>query len=251
MKDYIIKKKDFTATGRRIISFAEKYKTVIFSVTGLLAACAASIFFWCGNLIFWLSICAAVIVFFCLKFANVEIDSTYVRSGWAGIIHAVFLFTTSILSSENSFLHIGVLAAVIFCTVLYTFIPKISYGLKLNDIEEGISLSDCSDTQYNGFVGILFLYMIIAAIIAVSENNAKENFDFSQEQYVKVTQWNIENHQGNTYYIITCPKGKFAVSPYEYPEIRDINKNTKVKVLLNNVPSYGLLSVKKLEIKNK
>lgn len=251
MKDYVIKKKDFTATGRRIINFAEKYKTVIFSVTGLLAACAASIFSQCGNLIFWLSICAAVIVFFCLKFADVEINSAYVRSGWAGIIHAVFLITTSVLSAENSFLHMGVFPAVISCTTLYTLIPKISYGLKLNDVKEGISLLELKDTQYNGFVGMLFLYLIITTVIIISENNAKENFDFSQEQYVKVTQWNIENHQGNTYYIITCPKGKFAVSPYKYPEIRDINENTQVKVLLDNIPSYGLLSVKKLEIKNK
>lgn len=250
MKDYIIKKKDFTATGRRIISFAEKYKTVIFSVTGLSAACAASIFFWCGSLIFWLSICAAVIVFFCLKFADVEIESPYVRSGWAGITHAVFLIMTSICPVTDSFLHTGVFAAVISCIILYTLIPKISYGLKLNDVKEGVSLLDLKDTQYNGFVGMLFLYMIITIIITISETNAKENFDFSQEQYVKVTQWNIENHQGNTYYIISCPKGRFAVSPYKYPEIRDINKNTQVKVLLG--PGYeGLLEVKKLEIKNR
>lgn len=250
MKDYIIKKDDFAAIGRRIISFAEKYKTVIFSVTGLSAACTASIFFWCGSLIFWLSICAAVIVFFCLKFANVEIDSAYVRSGWAGITHAVFLIMTSICPVTDSFLHTGVFAAVISCIILYTLIPKTSYGLKLNDVKEGVSILDIKDTQYNGFVGMLFLYMIITIIITISETNAKENFDLSQEQYVKVTQWNIENHQGNTYYIISCPKGRFAVSPYKYPEIRDINKNTQVKVLLNNVPSYGLLSVKKLEIKN-
>ena len=250
MKDYIIKKNDFTATSRRIIGFAEKYKEVIFSVTGLSAACAASIFFWCGNLIFWLSICAAVIVFFCLKFANVEIESAYVRSGWAGIIHAVFLFMTNICPVIDSFLHTGVFPAVISCIILYPLIPKISYILKLNDIEEGVSTLDFKDTEYNGFVGMSFLYMIIMIIIFVSETNAKENFDFSQEQYVKVTRWNIENRQGNTYYIISCPKGRFAVSPYDHPEIRDINKNTQIKVLLGSGYN-GLSDVKKLEIKNR
>lgn len=251
MKDYIIKKDDFAAIGCKIISFLKKYKTVIFSVTGLLTACFASLFFWCGNLIFWLSICAAAIVSVCLKFANVEIDSTFVRIGWGGIIHAVFLITTSVFSSENSFLHFGILPAVILCTALYTIIPKISYSLKLNDEQEGISFLDLEDKQYNGFVGMFFLYLIIATIITVSESNAKEHFDFSQEKFVKVTKWDIENHRGNTYYIITCPKGKFAVSPYEHPEIRDINENTQVKILSENVSGHGLLYVKKLEIKNK
>lgn len=255
MRDYVITKKDFAATGRNILSFFAKNKETLFLITGLLSACAASVFLWCGSLIFWLSIAAAAIVFFCLKFANIEIESPVVRGGWACIMHAVFLTVTSVLSvgepGEPAF-HIGDLPAVFVCVILYTYIPLISYALGLNDEKESYDLHTCRKTRYNGYIGMLFLYMAVSVIITISEHNAKDDFDFSREEFVKVTDWKIENRAGDTYYIISCPKGRFAVSPYSYPEVRDINKNTQVKILARRSSvTPGLLDVTKLEIKNK
>lgn len=252
MKDYIISKKDFLVITEKIFSVLNKNKKVLFSIAGITLACLASIFFWCGSLIFCLSIIAAVIVFFCLKFGNVVITSAFVRIGWSCIIHALLTVIMNLLQTGTPPDHtFGCIASLFVCAVLYSFIPIISYYMKLNDKKEGRDLHTLQITKNNGSIGITILYMIVFIIILIADINAKTDYDFGKEDFVKVSKWEIENHHGNTYYIVTCSKGRIIISPNEYPEIRDINANTQIKVLTDISAYQGLLGIKKIEIKNK
>lgn len=62
-------------------------------------------------------------------------------------------------------------------------------------------------------------------------------------------EWHTEILNGNTIYIVKYAKGRLGISPYKYPQIRDINSQTKIK-FLGNQKEGGLIAPEKLEILN-
>jgi len=252
MKDYSISKKHFTDMSGKIVDFLKKNNKIVFLIFGIVLAVFASVFFWCNSLVFWLSLAGAFIVFILLGISNIFISSALVKIGWAGIMHAVFMVITNVLQIGNPVTYaLGSLTALFACAFTYIFIPKISYHLGLNKEKEGYEpfVFD-RKTEYNGCLGISFLYIVIVFAIMINDSGRKTDFDFAREEFIKVTNWQIENRHGNTYYIVTCPKGRVIISPYDHPEIRDISSDTEIKVLTEKSVYPGLQNVKKIEIRN-
>lgn len=252
MKDYSISKKHFTDMSGKIVDFLKKNNKIVFLISGIVFAVFASVFFWCNSLVFCLSLAGASIVIILLGIGNITIYSTLVKIGWAGIMHAVFMVITNVLQTGEPVLYAqGSLAALFACVLLYVYTPKISYHLGLNGEKKGYEafFSD-RKTEYNGYLGISFLYLAIVIAIVINDSGRKTDFDFAREEFVKVTNWQIENRHGNTYYIVTCPKGRVIISPYDHPEIRDISSDTEIKVLTEKSVYPGLQNVKKIEIRN-
>lgn len=247
-------KKSLSLLIKKFSEFWSRFGKYVFAAMGLLFAVVAGICCWSTGLIFALGLIASLIVFFCFLYANVPIETVSVRLGWAMISLAVFLTTTSLLTYNKIIpLHyFGLFAAVFVQSLLYSSIPLISYKLKLNDQKEGTSFFSLKTTNSNGMFGQFCLYMLILVIVGSHEKSELDDIKFEQEIFIPITKWEKEMHNGSTFYIISCPKGKFAISPLKYPEIRDINSQTKVKILVDEYGyvQEGLLNIKKIEIKN-
>ena len=95
------------------------------------------------------------------------IMSTSVRGGWAGIILSVFMISSSLFTLTNVIkVHsIGLLIAIFLCSLIFVFIPKISALLKLRDAD-----GEVVDSNWNGGIGVVFLFIIIFCINGVEEN---------------------------------------------------------------------------------
>jgi hypothetical protein len=76
-----------------------------------------------------------------------------------------------------------------------------------------------------------------------------KNIQYQKETWQPITEWHTEILNGNTIYIVKCNKGRLGIYPSKYPQIRDINKNTKIKCLVG-VKKDGLIFPEKIEIKN-
>ncbi len=234
----------------------EQKRQQMFAGIGIIIA-ASVLFFGFHSALFFVGIITATIVYFRLLNANIEIESKMVRLGWAAIMFAVFYLPPTLLTLEKEITMRapGILVSLVLCIVLYSYIPMISYHLKLNDQKEGWSFGDfgrdSKKTRYNGSMMSFIIYGLILSIWGICENEQRIDAQFAQQPYISVIKWEKELRHGNTIYIIDCEKGKFSVSPYAHPEIRDINPNTKVRILTSYCSYNGLLEVKRLEIKNR
>ena len=248
MKDFKIKKSD-------VVNFWKKYGNYTFFGLSLLCAALVVPLLWCNNLIFWLGVIASFIMFLRLKFAFIEIEDAFVRGGGALINLSLFtaIFKLCCISDIIDLHFIGGCVYIILGVLLYSdVIPRVSYYLGLNDKNEGYNYDIFSDikTKSNGWIISAIIYTAIFCIVSCSENSKKNDILFEKEPFVQVTKWEKEFHSGNTYYLVYCEKGKFLISPANYPEIRDINPNTKIRILKNGSNIRGTDHFSKLEIKN-
>lgn len=225
----------------------KKIGNTVFFLIGIIAAAASLIFISVTPTIKVLGIIAAFIIFISLKAANVMIMSTSVRGGWAGIMLSVFMISSSLFTLTNLItVHsVGLLIAIFLCSLTFVFIPKISALLKLRDADGEVIESNC-----NGGIGTIFLFIVVFCINAVEENGRFEDALFEKTPFVKVTDWWRENYRGDTYYIVRCSKGTFAIDPIRHPEIRDITSKTQIKVLGGSMLGGTLNTPEKIEIKN-
>ncbi len=233
----------------------EQRRERLFAGIGIAIAVAAVLFGF-ESALFDVGIITAVIIYFRLPYANIGIESKTVRLGWAAIMFAAFYLPSVLLTFEEEITirFPGMFFSLFICTVLYSYIPAISYRLMLNDEQEGYSFGDFGrdsrKTRHNGVFFSFFVYGIILCIWGACEIKQKTDILFSQQPYIPVLKWEKEYQHGNTYYVVDCEKGKFMVSPTSYPEIRDINKNSQIRILAPY--SYnGLLQIERLEIKNR
>lgn len=225
----------------------KKIGNAVFFLIGIIAAATALIFISATTTIKVLGIIAALIIFISLKAANVMIMSTSVRGGWAGIILSVFMISSSLFTLTNVIkVHsIGLLIAIFLCSLIFVFIPKISALLKLRDAD-----GEIVDSNWNGGIGVVFLFIIIFCINGVEENAKFEDALFERTPFVKVKDWWRENYRGDTYYIVRCSKGTFAIDPIRHPEIRNITSKTQIKVFGGCMLGGTLNTPEKIEIKN-
>ena len=248
MKDFKIKKSD-------VVNFWKNYGNYTFFGLSLLCAALVIPLMWCNTLIFSLGVIASFIMFLRLKYAYIEIEDAFVRGGWAFINLSLFTATFWLCRiSDIIDLHIiGALVYIFLGVLLYSdAVPKLSYVLGLNDKNEGYNYNTFSDakTKSNGWIISAIIYTAIFCVICFGENSRKNDILFEQEPFVQVTKWEKEFHGGNTYYLLYCEKGKFLITVSMYHNIRDINPNTKIKVLKNGYSTRGTDDFSRLEIKN-
>lgn len=232
----------------------EKFGKIIFFGIAFLVCCVLFVtlpFYW------EISLCAAiasVITFFCLAHANVEIENVFVRLGWSLINFSVFvgLSSTIVFYKDNFLFHFGgILISLFVCPILYSYIPIISFYLKLNNERHGHDFHSYGQTSGNGLFGQFVMYLAIFCCLAFYESGQHDEYLFSKMNYIKIDKWEKEIIEGQTHYVIMFDNKAIVVSPLKYPEVRNINSNTKIKILLhNNVNPNGFLQINMLDIKN-
>ena len=80
------------------------------------------------------------------------------------------------------------------------------------------------------------------------ESDQKRDKLYEKEVFMPVTRWDTEVINGNTVYVLFTKRGYIQVSPQDYPEVRYVNKNTKVRYLQHphsaNRYYSGMLEIK-------
>lgn len=237
-------------------SFWQNYGKLVFC--GLCLICLALVLTYCpnGNFILFIGCLTAVITYYRLQDCNVSIKSSTVRFGWAVLQMTVLLFFTSVVTLEKDGFEdhlLGFIIGSVAGTIIYSCSSIVSYYLKLNDEKNGKDNSYINTkerTRFNGAFGWFVTYGIMTFFVCVTEGKNYDNHLFQKTEYVKVISWDKEIKNGNTVYIVNTAKGRFAISPYIFPKIRDINPNTEIKVLCYNTYRDDCPNVKRLEIKN-
>lgn len=200
--------------------------------------------------LFWESILfggiVSVLMFFRLKYANLVIESAWVRLAWAAINFGIF-----VLIMQNIPDHIlGLAVALLVNLIIYSCSSYLSFLLGLTNIDTGFSLVSDSETRFNGFILSLLINVLLLFFYVRNIDEMKTDEEFKKTAFVSVISWDKETINGNTYYIVKIPGKIIGISPKKHPEIRYINKNTKIKVLTDGHKINGLPEIKRLEIKN-
>lgn len=200
--------------------------------------------------LFWESILfggiVSVLMFFRLKYANLVIESAWVRLAWAVLNFGIF-----VLIMQNIPDHIlGLAVALLVNLIIYSCSSYLSFLLGLTNIDTGFSLVSDSETRFNGFILSLLINVLLLFFYVRNIDEMKTDEEFKKTAFVSVISWDKETINGNTYYIVKIPGKIIGISPKKHPEIRYINKNTKIKVLTDGHKINGLPEIKRLEIKN-
>lgn len=199
-----------------------------------------------------------LIAFLRLKVCNLPIKSVFVRAGWSLITGAVFILLAPLFpyNKDGFVYHIpGYAAAFIAVINIYAFSSLISYYMKLNDVSSGYDywFEKQPKTRLNGVLGWFFTFTAFGLLVYAIETYQDNNYRFTQTEFTEVLSWEKEIHGGNTMYVVTTKEGTFYINPQEYPAIRKINPNTKLKILYDRPADNNkdqCLSFKRLEIQN-
>ena len=240
----------------KIKTFLSSHKEAVFcSLSAILVLLIG--YFMHSN---WLNLCLGIVisgtVYLRLPYANIEIDNKFIRLGWAFINLALFIFTCKICAFESvktgtTTYVFGLFATIFTNTILYMYIPLLSYKMKLIDNICGWERDwrgNTVETKTNSDFISFMLSIVLATIGLCIEAKHDNDLLFEKEPYVSVYSWDKEIHDRHEVYIVNTVKGSFAISPEKYPEIRDVNSNTKIKILTTGTGSlYGYY---RLEIKN-
>lgn len=139
-------------------------------------------------------------------------------------------------------------------TFLYSYVPIISYKLKYNDCESGWDYTEqgWGKTKYNGFIVSMLILIITMISSGIADSNIKAEkeeqqliLQLEQKPFVPVKLIKQEMYDGNTIYILEADGQRFAISPFDYPDVRNINQNSQVKVIFGNYDHFHLKTVKK------
>ncbi len=241
------------------IELWSKYGKFVFAGASLLFLLIVLL---CGSydgIMLTFAVIVMLIAFFRLDICNLPIKSVFVRAGWSLIMGAVFVLVVPLLTyNKDGFIHHfpGYIAAYIVVINIYAFSSIISYHMKLNDLNSGCAfwpLAEPVETKLNGVLLWLLVSTVLFISLFVIETHQYDNYRFSKAEFTDVISWEKEIYQGKTVYIVTTKDGTFSISPWEYPAIRKINPNTKLKILYdqsNDNNKNQCLPVKRLEIKN-
>lgn len=163
------------------------------------------------------------------------------RDIWVHTIYSCLAFSFSwwiIASSSQDFAFL--LGSLAWC-VLHYFMPVIS-KLITPKLEH--------DTHPNvSAFFFAFIFFVIGIIYINYQSDQKRNKLYEKEVFMPVTHWEVEVQNGNTVYVLFTKRGYIEVSPQDHPEVRFVNKNTKVRYLQD--PRYANnYDSRMLEIKN-
>ena len=241
--------KKFNLSQTRFAWFLEKEH--LFFCVALLAAgvaIALSPFYWS---IFLVELIMTVVLWFVLfGLASEAFYDHYLAIGWALITFSLAYGFAAHYAfvDEYEIKHVGlsILWAGFWSSGVYAIAPKISSITGLSKEKAG----------FNSPIWIFILYGVIAFFFGVSESNDKEEIElqieWEQTPFEPVASWQVEVWDAGTVYLITAKEGTFFVYPYHCPKIRQINKNTQVRVIFDR-ETYSRGGARKplrLEIKN-
>ncbi len=200
--------------------------------------------------LFWESILfggiVSVLMFFRLKYANLVIESVWIRLAWAAINFGIFVLIMHIIPNHI----LGLAVALLINLIIYSCSSYLSFLLGLTKVDTGFSLVSDSETRFNGFILSLLINVLLLFFYVRNIDEMKTDEEFKKTAFVSVISWDKETINGNTYYIVKIPGKIIGINPKRHPEIRYINKNTKIKVLTDGHKINGLPEIKRLEIKN-
>ena len=255
-----MKKINFQKLISNIKTFLSSHREVVFLCLSIIAALLIGFFLYCNQLILWAAIIVSLTVYWRLPSAYIAIENETVRGAWACINFILFITICNLCSIEpieegytkDTYI-IGVLVAMFVNGILYTdIIPKLSYKMKFIDRDYGHTYDEdleYKETKSNGSFLHIIIYLILLIVVFSAENKQLNDYKFEKEPFVSVQSWDKEIYNRNTVYIVKTEKGIFGISPYEYPEIRYINANTKIKVLKVNKGNH-IKNYSRLEIQN-
>ena len=186
------------------------------------------------------------LMFIRLRFATVEIESGWIRYGWSALNFGLYALILHFIPCQI----IGFTAALIVNIILYSWISYLSYLMGLTDTEKSYDISTDRMTKLNGTFLSLFINCACLFAYAIREENRRDDELFKRAEYVRVINWDREIIRGNTYYIVKLPDKTIAINPREYPQIRDINDKTQIKVLTGVTTYNSFPEIKRLKIKN-
>ncbi len=244
----------------KIGKFLSSNKKILLFLVSLVVAVLVGYFMYCNQLILWFSVASSLVLYLRLPFSNVEISDKLVRLFWAFVNFSLIVATCKLFAFEavdngypNPIYDVGALISLFATLILYVkLIPWLSNKIKLINKDHGYEIDICGKERYTKENGP-WLSMIISLILCLTLNiksvAEKSDYLFEQESFVKVISWDKETINRTTHYIVKTENGIFAISPYEYPEIRNINSNTKIKVLKRGKWN-GMDNFIHLEIKN-
>lgn len=195
------------------------------------------------------------ISFLRLIFGNIRMNRMSIIIMWSIFFFGLFGIVLQVLNIDGCLLP-GIVACG-FCAIYsYSYIPVWSAFLKYKKPDFGYDL-DGNKTKYNGKITSMFIFvvtMFIASVNMVEFNEERENQkllqQFQTESFEPVKMLREEIYDGHTVYILEAKGAVFAVNPFEYPEVRKINKDSQVKVVLGGVDDHHLRTVKKIQFKN-
>lgn len=185
-------------------------------------------------------------MFIRLRFATVEIKSGWIRYGWSALNFGLYALILHFIPYQI----IGFTAALIANIILYSWISYLSYLMGLTDTEKSYDISTDGMTKCNGMFLSLLINCACLFAYVIREENRRDDELFERAEYVRVISWDREVIKGNTFYIVKLPDKTIAISPREYPQIRDINDKTQIKVLTGVTTYNSFPEIKRLEIKN-
>lgn len=186
------------------------------------------------------------LMFFRLRFAHIEIESCWIRYSWAVLNYGLYALIMHLIPNYS----FGFLVALIAHIFLYSWASYLSYLLGLTNIKEDYDFFYAKKTRFNGACLSMLICAVCLFVHVIREENHRDNELFAKTEYVRVINWYREIIQGNTYYIVKLPGKTIAVNPQEYPQIRDINDKTQIKVLTGVTTYNSFPEIKRLEIKN-
>lgn len=235
-------------------TFWKKYKMFVgYGISCILAVIYLTI--WPFDGVFFTISVVWALSFQRLRYAYVSITKKGVVTMWTIFCFGLSGILMQVLKVEEHYA-VSAIAAGIIVTIFYSYISIISYYLKYNDKLYGW---DCDrKTKYNGILLSLLIYSATLALAEFVDNQTKEKKEqqflqqqFNKEMFVPVKIIETESFKGTTYYVLEAKGEKFFVSPFKYPEVRNIKENSEVKVILGDVDSeYRLKGVKKIQFKN-
>lgn len=186
----------------------------------------------------WLMIAATIVVMFLHPvslwsgivfafFAIIAFVFTLMwRDVWVHTIYSCLAFAVGwwIMSSgQHNFGGYFLLGSLAWC-FLYYIMPDV-----LSKITPRLE----HDTRPNSVSAVIFaiIFLIISCAALMQREDDERKRLYAKEVFIPVTRWEIEVQNGNTWYLLFTERGYIQVSPQDYPEVRFVNKNTKVRYL--------------------
>lgn len=233
---------------KKLFNYLAVKKEYAFTIISVIAALLVSYFMYCSTAILILAILFTLLALCIINITSINV-SKLLRYGLALVCFSLCTICCSLCYTTNCGEGTYQLGLIVYMIVKILYMSSIPYLVKK------LSTNVCgkAENMWHAHIITVVIYLIIFCIYAVGYENPKiDDARFAKEQFVDVKSWTIEQVDGNTVYIVTTAKGKFAIYPKEVPEVRDIHKNTKMRILSkgNSHHIKGTKHIERIEIKN-
>ena len=209
----------------------------------------------CDKLLLILAIISALLVYFRLRFAICAIKSRFTRLAWAGVDFSLFMLICQLCAMKPAGTYagypydthlFGMLFVLFANTILYAEIPKLTRKMGIAKVEK----NEWGEKS-NYYILSCIIYFVMGFIVLFVEKHQMEDYLFEKQPFVNVISWEKEVFDRNTVYVVETEDGTLVIDPFEYPEIRNINLRTQIKIHPTKSYYYrGVHYSPEVEIKN-